>query len=329
MKPSCLICSELLTGDAVEVPEVMYRTGHQFLYTQCDSCLSLIRISDLPNEDELYPENYYSFSADPIMIFQKIIPRFIAKLIARSITSRLGLLCIFFKVLGPKKELRSLARVASSVKLAAPSGTSLRILDVGTGSGLVPYVLSLNKKIQSVGIDPYAKESREVGRTRILKLNLEEVTETWDLIMFHHSLEHIESPKETLIKARALLSPGGRILIRVPTVTSEAWRRFQFDWFQVDAPRHAFLPSRDGLELLMAKCGFTVVDRFDDSSAVQFWLSDYVTDGLSLLDPKRDYSSFRRTPSVWKAIIYSIKSRKLNKAQNGDQICVLAESVFE
>jgi hypothetical protein len=79
----------------------------------------------------------------------------------------------------------------------------------------------------------------------------------------------------------------------------------------------------------MVKSGFTAIHRFDDSSAVQFWLSDYVTNGLSLLDPKRDYSSFRRAPSVWKAIIYSIKSRMLNNAQNGDQICVVAESVFE
>jgi SAM-dependent methyltransferase len=329
MKTRCLICSELLPKNTVEVPEVMYRNGSNFLYSQCDSCSSLIRISALPKEEDLYPENYYSFATDPLLIFQRIIPRYIAQLIAHSATSRLGLLCKLLEVAGPKKQLRSLARIVASIQKAVPAHTSLRVLDVGTGSGVVPYVLSLNKKIYSAGIDPFAKESREVGRAQILKLNLEEVQETWDLVMMHHSLEHIEDPKEALIKARALLSPGGRILIRVPTVTSQAWSQFQCNWFQLDAPRHAFLPSRAGLEMLLTTAGFRVIRKFDDSSAVQFWLSDYVAKGLSLLDPEQNYSSFRKPTSVSKTIVYSNRSRKLNNQHYGDQICVVAECIPE
>jgi hypothetical protein len=64
----------------------------------------------------------------------------------------------------------------------------------------------------------------------------------------------------TLRRTHALLDAGGHCLLRVPTVSSWAWRHYGVDWVQLDAPRHLYLFARESITHLAAATGFELVD---------------------------------------------------------------------
>jgi 2-polyprenyl-3-methyl-5-hydroxy-6-metoxy-1,4-benzoquinol methylase len=58
-----------------------------------------------------------------------------------------------------------------------------------------------------LGIDPFLEQSIEYENgLRILKKTIREVEGEWDVIMFHHSVEHLPDPLETLQSVTELLS---------------------------------------------------------------------------------------------------------------------------
>jgi SAM-dependent methyltransferase len=88
--------------------------------------------------------------------------------------------------------------------------------------------------------------------------------ESFDLIVFSHSLEHIPEPLDALSAARALLVPGGRIAIALPNWRSWQRQLFRNYWFHLDLPRHLqhFSPRAlrvvaERLELEMPAVGTT------------------------------------------------------------------------
>jgi len=105
---------------------------------------------------------------------------------------------------------------------------------------------------------------------RIKKVTLPQVTESFDVIMFNHSLEHVPDPVTSLRDACQRLAPDGTILVRVPTPSSDAWQVYGIDWVQLDAPRHIVLPSREGAAIMARQAGLAVVDVVDDSGTFQF-----------------------------------------------------------
>ena len=81
----------------------------------------------------------------------------------------------------------------------------------------------------------------------------------FDLVMFHHSLEHVANPLKTLESARDHLNPDGKLLIRVPLVNPMIEKYGEF-WRGFDAPRHYFVPSLRGLQRLLSRAGFQLTD---------------------------------------------------------------------
>ncbi|KAG1653997.1 hypothetical protein GQR58_025263 [Nymphon striatum] len=174
-----------------------------------------------------------------------------------------------------------------------------------------------------LGIDPFnAEDIAYDNGLRIEKKSIHDMTDKneWDLIMFNHSYEHVFDQLEVLEKAFRLLKPGGTCMIRIPTVTSWAWRTFGVDWVQLDAPRHLFLHSVKSMHTLADKAGFKLEDVVYDSFAFQYWGSQQYQKGITLLDPKSyavnpeksDYS-----PEQIKE--FESHSKQLNEEKAGDQ----------
>ncbi len=69
----------------------------------------------------------------------------------------------------------------------------------------------------------------------------------YDLVMLHHSLEHIPDQVQALREAARLTSPRARSSFASPSPT--AWRgaTTAVDWVQLDAPRHLYLHTRRSL----------------------------------------------------------------------------------
>jgi SAM-dependent methyltransferase len=75
-----------------------------------------------------------------------------------------------------------------------------------------------------------------------------------DVVLCHHTLEHVLSPAGALDEMRRLLKPGGRLLLRVPYEKERRYRRFE----PAEPNHHLFSWNVQTLANLVTDCGFAV-----------------------------------------------------------------------
>jgi 2-polyprenyl-3-methyl-5-hydroxy-6-metoxy-1,4-benzoquinol methylase len=96
------------------------------------------------------------------------------------------------------------------------------VLDVGCGTGEVAYHIARRGAARVVGIDyaPQAvKVASETYRGKNLEYRCEDVADTkgkFDVILSMGTLEHIDDPLALLKRMKAMLRPGGSIVITSP-----------------------------------------------------------------------------------------------------------------
>ncbi|MHA2231215.1 MAG: class I SAM-dependent methyltransferase [Candidatus Hodarchaeales archaeon] len=260
-----------------------------------------------------YPSDYYSLGSFSPRGSNKSIKRAIKKRIVSYAILNKG---IIGKIVRGRRSY-SLFLIMSQVDLTKKSA----ILDVGCGSGILLYNLRESGFDNLLGIDPYSREKIEYENgLEILKKTIHEIDGEFDVIMFHHSFEHIPDPIKTFQSIVRLLSKNGTCLIRIPTVSSFAWEHYGVNWVSLDAPRHFFLHSIRSMKLLAEKENLRLKRVMYDSSAFQFWGSEqYVRD-----IPLRDSQSYAESPS--KSIFskseirhFQKRAEKLNRINRGDQ----------
>jgi SAM-dependent methyltransferase len=138
--------------------------------------------------------------------------------------------------------------------------------------------------------------------------------------MFHHSLEHIPDPERILKIAYDLLKPGGYCIIRIPTVSSYAWKNYGMKWVQLDAPRHFYLHSIKSIEILSRRTNFKLSNIIYDSTAFQFWGSEQYLQNITLTDPHSYLMNPKNSLFSKKDILeFSKRAKELNAAKLGDQ----------
>ena len=195
------------------------------------------------------------------------------------------------------------------------------MLDVGCGAGHLLRNLRSAGLCKVQGIDPFVEHDINLdGQRLVQKGNLEDVSGPFDLVMFHHSFEHMPDPVVTLQRAHRLIAPGGHCIVRVPLVSSVAWQKYGVNWVQLDAPRHFYLHSETSLKGLAQRTGFTCTAVHHDSTAFQFWGSEQYAKDIPMKDP-RSYS-LNPAGSIFSAAEiagFVAESQRLNAAGQGDQ----------
>jgi SAM-dependent methyltransferase len=325
----CPACDDGAAARTLEGRESMYGSGERFTYAECAGC-GTVRLVDPPDDlAPYYPRDYYSVADDPEQALGRPPARQVATVLGRSALGRRRLLARLAERVAPLRQVRTLMSIYGAVANSPlPQGRPPRVLDVGTGSGALVYALSLAGVRDVEGIDPFGPGDRvfDTG-ARLSARELDAVDrDDWDLVMFHHSLEHVREPKHDLDQAAARLAPGGSILVRMPTVSSWAFEHYGADWVQLDPPRHLVLFSRRGVELLAARCGLRVRSVVDDSTAFQFWGSEQLRLGVPLMSPTSHMVAPRRSPfSVADLARWGQRSRRLNAQGRGDQAAWVLE----
>ena len=312
----CRICNGEIS-DSYMVKEMLLGLRESFEYITCSVC-GCLQIAEIPpNLSKFYPHNYYS-----LQVAERKKARFLRDYIRKSVAlyniqgkGIIGWFLAFFK--NPDPMHLVYRRVGLKV--------SDRLLDVGGGAGA--HVLSLFRlgfrRVMSV--DPYISRDVLSGNEIIAKKSeLYDIHGQYDLITFHHSLEHMPSQAKIMAKAAELIGPEGRILIRIPTVTSTAWGKYRANWVNLDAPRHFYLHSHFSIRLLAKKAGLKVLDFWSDSVSMQFWGSEQYIRDIPLTDA-RSYSQDKNTSIFSPAQIldYQRTAIALNKEEKGDWICVV------
>lgn len=319
---ACPACGEAEAGDSLSVAEMMFGRDEAFIYDTCTACGTLA-LRDVPDDlAEYYPSDYYSVDADPERALGRPGVRQFAALVARSVLFGRHRVASLARRVVRMRQFHSYVIALDGMAVAGlPAGRDSAVLDVGCGSGIMVYALGLAGVRTSVGVDPFAPGDRtfDNGAT-LLRRELEDVDGLFDLIMFHHSLEHVPDPEASLRAAVDKLTQQGRILVRMPTASSEAYATYGADWVQLDAPRHITILTREGVERLAARVGLVVSDVRDDSTSFQFWGSEQVRRSIPLMAPRSHLLS--ESDSVFSSdevAAWEQRSRDLNRAGRGDQ----------
>ncbi len=195
----------------------------------------------------------------------------------------------------------------------------VRILDVGSGVGQFVKMMNRFGYDCATGIDPFLDKSSE--SPHVLRSDIQSVKGTYDVILFNHSLEHMTDPEAAIKKCVDLLTPNGIVVIHIPNMHSREFPKFKQDWCWLHAPYHFAIPSRKGITLMAARCGFKVVDAICTSRYDHYLYSDEYRRDIS----DRDSNSARRKledgtfdKTLWSSL--SKLAYSLNKKLTGDWI---------
>ena len=287
------------------IMEMMFGGGESFEYVLCSGC-GCLQIADIPDDmAPYYSGTYYSHQTS------SGIRGYLEHLRDRYSLTGKGLIGKLMNSVFPNQAMLSLR----SLKL----DQSARILDVGCGSGLLIRALRDCGYSNLTGADPFSDPVKEDG-LQILNRSIDKLSGTFDLIMFHHSFEHVDTPAETLAEAGRLLDDGGCCIIRIPVIPCQSWERYGVNWVQLDAPRHFYIHSVDSIKRLAEAAGFGIKDVVYDSTAFQFWGSEQYKKGITLQDEKSFFvNPLKSDTSMLKILKYAKLSRELNASGRGDQ----------
>lgn len=318
---SCKICgSKDLLG--FKLKEKMRATGEDFDYEGCSSC-GASWICEVPaNLSDYYGSNYYShMSRDERGVRANLRTWAVAQ---RDVWvgMRKGWIGHALNLAFPSDEMRWIGRLGWEW----PQRKS--VLDVGCGRGDRLLAMRSMGFENLTGIDPFGTAwSSKDGAVRILAEDLSglPLESKFDLIMMHHSLEHMENQHSVMIAANALLAPGGKIVVRIPL--SDSWAKVNYgeNWVQWDAPRHVFMHSNQSFLTLAESSGFRVLSSWRDSKGFQLWGSEQYVRGM----PLADHAGAIRPSAIFgaqKLDDYENKAKELNKDGTGDQGVYILES---
>ncbi|MDT8412943.1 MAG: class I SAM-dependent methyltransferase [Vicingaceae bacterium] len=311
----CKICNNSKNLKEYKVKEMMFGFRDEFLYFQCEKC-GCLQIAEIPaNMDKYYPDNYYSYTnSNKQGKFN--ITRFLQKKRDNYAVFKKGLLGKWVYHSKPNE----LLSVLSNVPLTKDSC----ILDVGCGGGKLLTLLNEIGFTNLSGVDPYINEDISYDNGLVIqKKEVNEVKEKQDLIMFHHSFEHISNPLETLQVVSKLLNKGGYCIIRIPTASSYAWRHYKEKWVQLDAPRHFFLHSTESIRILAEKSSLEIVKIIYDSTAFQFLGSERYIKDIPLKNGVSDKDIF--TDSEIEN--FKHQAEELNKNEDGDSCVFILKKI--
>ena len=280
--------------------ERMLGLGGEFRYASCTSCGS-IQLFTIPEDlGPYYPRDYYSFGL--------LQPSGLLRNLLKKIRIRT------FLATGWKFFLPPFG--GYWLKKLHPKFTD-RIADVGCGNGQLLYELHVSGFKDLHGFDPFLEnESRLGAGLQLWKKELEQTDLYFDVLMMHHSFEHMADPEQVLKTCFERLNPGGRLLVRCPVSDAKVWKEKQSLWVQLDAPRHMTIPSTQGFVAAAQRSGFEVQEIIFDSTSFQFWGTAFYEQGEKL-----DSGKVRTYFSEKQLVEWEQKAIQYNQEGVGDQAC--------
>jgi 2-polyprenyl-3-methyl-5-hydroxy-6-metoxy-1,4-benzoquinol methylase len=221
--------------------------GGTFALVECTTC-GLVRTEPRPGDvSAWYPASYANHAARPSAT-------------VRAINAALGYCG------RPRRHdwlAAALGQLVPNAVLGPRLDLGTRILDVGAGTGGAVAAIRAQGH-DAWGLEPSASAvavAHAQGRETVRQGTLDDsdlTAQRWDLIRFTHVLEHVPSPVTTLRTARALLNPGGRIVILVPNFGGAGRQMFGRSWDGLEVPRHLHHFTRRSMARVLDAAELTI-----------------------------------------------------------------------
>jgi len=310
----CRICDNIDNNQIFSVKEMMFGTREKFNYFECSSC-GCLQIEEIPEDiSKHYPSQYYSLNPENIKLDGyglKTLKLLFGKFYLNSFLN------INYNFILRKLRF-SFLEIIKETKINSDS----KILDVGSGTGNKLNVLSQAGFRNLCGIDPFIeKDIIYSNGVKIFKKELSEVKETFDLVMYNHSFEHMDNPFDVLKETYHLLKSNSVLLIRIPVADSFSWNKYGVNWVNLDAPRHFLLHTVQSMKILADKTGFVIENILYDSDDCQFWVSEQYSKDIPMYDARSYHVNKNSMFSKQQIINYKEQAKSLNANGNGDKAC--------
>lgn len=308
---ACIICENSNGNKVFDVKELQLGLEEIFQYQLCAACGSMQLLNPPTDFSRYYPnDDYYSFKLEMKELKKPgLLQKVKAAYLLHGKNKLAGsLLSIGYKI----PEYYSWMK---NVK-ANPDDS---ILDVGCGNGSLLTQLYKTGFNNLTGIDPFINESHDYGAIKILKKDIHEMKGAYNLIMMHHSLEHMFDPLKALQKAFSLLNKNKYLLLRIPVMGNYGWSHYHTHWCGLDAPRHIFIPSEKGMRMLASAAGFEIEKVEYDSNSYVIWCSEQYLKNIPL-HSEESWSINREKSLFTKKQIQEFQEKIMeeNKKNNGD-----------
>lgn len=246
--PICLACGHPEAEQWAQArDEEYYTTSEQFTYYRCKRC-GVLFIDPVPRDclEKIYPENYYSFDE---RVTQSLLFKMKDWLDQR-----------FFK--------KFVAQLRQS---------QINVLDVGGGTGaLLTSLRKIDPRIQQTTVVDMDEKAGMIARQHghgyfCGRFEHYHPEQRFSVILMLNVIEHVDNPKELLVKARSLLSPQGIVIIKTPNTDSLDARLFRHrNWGGYHCPRHWVLFSRENFARMVNEAGLKI-QRFKYTQGAPFW----------------------------------------------------------
>jgi SAM-dependent methyltransferase len=309
---ACRICSNAWANRLHTAREMMFGFREEFVYLECGRCGCLQLLTLPPDMGKYYPPNYYSYQGHSAL---KAALRRHWSAYAFGRFAPVGWL--LSKLFFPNLPMMAVRRLAPSVES--------RILDVGCGSGALLQDMSHLGFRSLTGADPFIAEDLAFpGGVKILKRELGQLRDEFDLIMLHHSFEHMERPWAMMGEIARLLAPDGTVMLRIPVASSAAWKRYGVNWFGLDAPRHIYLHTASSVKILAEGAGLETVKAWQETDEQVFFASEAYQQDIPMADkrfPRRNV--FDRLLKWDQTRRYRREAEQADQRLEGDAVCFL------
>jgi SAM-dependent methyltransferase len=325
---TCRVCGNSVGNRTFRAREMQCGFRDEFDYNECARC-ECLQIATIPeNLSKYYPKDYYSFrSIGPTVSYTRtglagVKERFIVKQLTRHFFQRKSAVGAWLarrsSVAGDYPTWVREKTVDLGLVEASP------ILDVGCGTGHFLLELRNQGLTNLTGVDPFIDaDIRHPGGVAVFKKSLSDMTGEFDLIMLHHSFEHMGDPQGVLKDLHRLLRKNRYAVIRIPVAASLAWKKYGVNWFALDAPRHLFLHTRKSMQLLAEQAGFDMPEMLFDASGISWWASEQYVHDIPLMDPRSYWVSRPQSLMFSREQVASLAAydAELNRTGEADCAC--------
>ncbi|HEY0442743.1 MAG TPA: methyltransferase domain-containing protein, partial [Candidatus Limnocylindrales bacterium] len=188
------MCRSTTAAASVQLREMMFGTRESFGYTICGSC-GTIGIDDVPTDlGRHYPARYHYERLPEDMLPGGALHRALVGLAVRPHFSGTGHLAarVARRLVVPPAGFR---RWRGSFQRWGVRSLRGGVLDVGCGP--IPNRLIALRALgftNLLGVDPFIEHDVVVEGVAVRKQRIEDIDGRFDVVWFHHSLEHVVDP---------------------------------------------------------------------------------------------------------------------------------------